>query len=433
MRRVAFASLAVAAALAVPAAATAAWSKPTTLLPAGKLAYQPSLATSASGLTAIVWVQYDSIKDTYTLMSAVRTPAGKVSIRKLGPAANTLARPALAVGGDGTFAVAWEYPGKAGSPGSLAVRIIPRGRSAFGSLSKVSGSNLSEDYGEGDQPSVAVDDAGTVYIAYEGMFSGGGGRHTQVVETQRARGAHSWTAAARLSASGTDSHGAHIAADGKGKAAISWAESNSSVWASVTSASGRFGAAKKISAVTYESTPPSIGISDSGKSAMLWEQEGAHNTHRIAAKVSLGKTAYLSGKSLSRYQTLALASNGSGVAAWEEEIAGGWQIEAAPLTGSRWGTPAALNATGYAATFGVAPVSAANNQRAVVAWSEKDLHHASFVGVRVRVGKKWQKPVNFPGLSAPVVSVPNDPLKSGPVQAALLWLSTRGLQISVLK
>lgn len=439
MRRAIIVSLAAAASLAVPAAATAAggWSKPKTLLPAGKLAYQPAIATSADGTTVIVWDAYDSVKNTYSLMAATRTPTGKIAMRKLGPAVSALAKPALAVGGDGTFAVAWEYPGTSGRGGALAVRIMPRGAKAFGASSKVSPANLSNDYGAGDAPSIAVDDAGTVYVAWEGNFSGSGGTHSQVVESQRARAAGSWASPVRLSAAGTDSHGARIAADGRGNAAVSWAGTSSSVWASVSSG-GRFGAAKKIASLTYASSAPSIAIADSGKASILWEQAGKGNTHRILSKVTAprlfpAKSQFLSGKALSRYQALALSSSGGGVAAWEEEIAGGWEIDAASLSGSSWGSAAKLTPTGYAAAFGVAPVVASNNQRSVVAWSEKDLHHASFVGARVRVGKTWQKSVNFPGLSAPVVSLANDPVKSGAVAGAMVWLSTAGLQISILK
>lgn len=439
MRRVILVSLAVAASLAVPAAATAAsgWSKPATLLPAGKLVYQPAIATAANGTTVVVWTQYDSLKNTYTLMSATRAASGKTAMRKLGPAVNALAKPALAVGGDGTFAVAWEYPGRHAGQDPLAVRIMPRGAKVFGSTTKVSPANLSTDYGAGDTPSVAVDDSGTVFVAWEGLYSSGG-RHSQVVETQRAHGSRTWSSPVRLSASGVDSHGGRIAADGKGRAAVSWAETNSSVWASVTSSGGHFGAAKKISGVTFESSPASIAISDKGKSSILWEQSGKKNTHRIASKVTSSstfpsKTQFLSGKALARYQALAIASNGTGVAAWEAEVSGGWEIDAASLGGSSWGHSTQLNPTGYVATFGLAPVVAANNKRAVVAWSEKDLHHASFVGVRVRVGNSWQKAANFPGLSAPVVSVANDPVKSGRVAGAMVWLSITGVQISILK
>ncbi len=439
MRRVIIASLAAAVSLAVPAAATAAsgWSKPAILLPPGKLAYQPAIATAANSTTVVVWDAYDSKKNKYSLMAATRTPAGKIAIRKLGPAVSALAKPALAVGGDGTFAVAWEYPGKNGGSDVLAVRIMPHGAKAFGATMKVSSANLSTDYGAGDAPSITVDDAGTVYVAWEGNYSGGGGKHSQVVESQRAKSAGSWSAPVRLSAPGTDSHGARIAADGKGNAAISWAETNSSVWASLT-AGGRFGPAKEIAGATYGSTPPSIAIADSGKASILWEQSGKDNTHLIAGKVTTprlfpAKSQFVSGKALSRYQALALSSSGGGVAAWEEEIAGGWEIDAASLSGSSWSSGTRVMPTGYAATFGIPPVVAANNQRAVVGWSERDLHRASFVGVRVRVGKSWQKAVNFPGLSAPVIAVPNDPVKSGPVAGAMVWLSTKGLQISILK
>lgn len=439
MGRVIIASLAVAASLAVPAAATAGgakWSKPSTLVKAGTLIYQPAIATAGNGTTVIAWDQYDATKNKYNLTVAIRTPKGKVSEAKLGPAANTFAKPALAAGGDGTFAVAWEYPGATPDQSSLAVRVMAPGKKSFGATAKISGRNLSNDYGAGDFPSIAVDDSGTVFLGYVAHL----GVRYQVVETQRAKGARAWSSPVRLSPGGTDSHGARIAADGKGAVAVSWAEADTSVWsATKSSAAARFGAAQKIAGLTYESSPPSLAISDKGKAAILWEQGGSNGSHRIASKVARfsfpSNAQYLSSaQAVSRYQALALASSGAGVAAWEQEVAGGWEIDGSALTasGTSWGKATRLTPTGYAATFGAAPVVAADKQRAVVAWSEKDIHHASFVGVTVRVGSRWSTPANFSGLSIPALAVPNDPGRS-PVAGAMIWLSTAGLQISILK
>jgi len=440
MRRVIIASLAVAASLTIPAASATAssaaggWSKPAILLPSGTLAYQPSIEIAPNGTAVVVWDQYDVAKNAYTLMDAVRTPQGKVTKAELGPAANAFAKPALAVGGDGTFAVAWEYPGAA-KQGSLAVRVMAPGGKTFGATKKVSGENLSTDYGAGDSPSVAINDSGTVFVAYVAKF----GAHSQVVETQKAKGSNAWSSAVRLSSGGSDSHAARVAADGTGAVAVSWAAANTSVWAATKSAAAaRFGAAQQIAGVTYESSPPSLAVSDSGKSAILWEQSGSAGSHRIASKVGHGrfpsKAQYLTGTSVARYQATALASNGAGVAAWEDEVAGGWEVDAASLTtsGTSWGAGKRLNSAGFAATFGSAPVVAANNARAVVAWSEKDLHNASYVGVSVRVGSSWSQPTDFTGLNTPVVAVPNDP-GSSPVAGAMIWLSTSGLEISILK
>lgn len=440
MRRVIFASLAAAASLAIPAAsATAAgkgWSKPATLVAAGNLVYQPTVAVAPNGTTVVAWIEYDSAKDTYALMDAVRSPQGKVTKGKLAPAANAFGKPALAVGGDGTFAVAWEYPGATASQSILAVKTMAPGKKKFGATKKASGSNLSTDYGAGDLPSVAVNDFGAVFVAYVAKF----GPHYQVAETQKAKGSTAWSSAVRLSSGGTDSHGARIAADGKGAVAVSWAEQDTSVWAATkSSAAARFGAAQKLAGVTYESSPPSLSTSDTGKSAVLWEQTSSKGAHLIASKVARGghfpsKAQYVSAGTFARYQAVAIASKGVGVAAWEDEIAGGWEIDASSLSarGTSWGKGKRLTSTGYAATFGAAPSVAANNQRAIVAWSEKDLHHASFVGVSVRVGTSWSKATNYSGLNAPVVAVPNDPGKSR-VAGAMIWLSTKGLQISILK
>jgi len=440
MGRVIIASLAVAASLAIPAASATAsgagWSKPSTLAPAGQPAYQPSVAVAANGTAVVVWDQYDATKNKYTLMGAVRTPRGKVTKSKLGPAPNAFAKPALAVGGDGVFAVAWEYPGASATQSALAVRILPAGKKTFGATAKVSGRNLSNGYGYGDSPSIAVDDSGDVFVAYEGRA----GSHYEAMETQKLKAARAWSAPVRLSAAGTDAHGARIAADGRGAVVVVWGEISGSVWgAAKSSGAAKFGATQKIASATYESSPANVGVSDKAKAAVAWEQGGSGGTYRIASKVGSSgfpaKAEYLSGKGVSRYQALALASNGSGVIAWEEEVAGGWQIKASTLSaaGSSWSKETRIIPTGFAATFGAAPVVAANNHRVVVAWSEKDLHHASFVGVRVRVGSRWSKVTDYSGLSTPAVAVPNDPAKSGPVAGAMVWLSTAGLQISILK
>lgn len=436
MRRVIIASLVVAASLAVPAAsATVAgggWSKPATLLPAGNLAYQPTIAVARNGTAVVVWNQYDSAHDTFSVMAAVRTPQGKIAKSKLGPAAGAFSKPALAVGGNGTFALAWAYPGAGAS--QLAVKIMAPGKRTFGATTKISGSNLSSDFGAGDSPSVAVNDTGAVFVAYVGKF----GPHYQVVERQEAKGR--WSSAVRLSDTGVDSHGAQIAADGAGAVVVSWAEPDSSVWAVTKSSAGAsFGPTQKIAGATYETTPADVGVSDKGKSAIIWEQGGANGTHRIASKVAHGhfpsKLQYVSpSNAIARYQALAIPSNGAGAAAWEQEVAGGWEIDAASLSasGSAWAGSKRITATGYAATPGSAPVVAANDKLAVVAWSEKDLHHASFVGVSTRIGSRWSTPTDFDGLNAPVIAVANDPSKS-PVAAAMVWLSTKGLQISILK
>jgi hypothetical protein len=438
MGRLTLASLAVAASLAIPAAtATAAgsgWSKPATLAPTGKIVYQPSVAIAPNGTTVAVWTEYNTSKNATTLVAAIRTPRGKISKYTLGSAASSLSKPGLAVGGDGTFAVTWAFPG-ADKQAGVAVKVMPAGHSRFGTMSKVASANVSTDYGAGDAPVVAVDDAGTVYVAWEGTTSS---THYQIVETQRAKGARAWSSPLHPSTGGA-THGARIAANGKGKAVLSWGETNSSVWADSTSSNGRFGPAQEIAGQTYESTPALVGISDAGKMAIVWEQAGSKGSHQIAGKIGTStfpsRAQSVSSKGIARYQALAIASNGSGAAAWETQVAGGWEVDGTWLGSSAksWGKSARLTPTGYAATFGAAPAVAANNRRAVIAWSEKDVHHGSFVGATVHVGSHWSKAAQFPGLSAPVVAVPSDPVKSGPVAAAMIWLSTKGLQISILK
>jgi hypothetical protein len=446
MRRVTIASLAVAVSLAAPAAATASggkWSKPAILVPTGTPTYQPAAAIGRDGTAVIVWEQYNtkSKTDKFSVVAAIRKPTGATKVKILGATTAPSLQPSLVAGGDGSFAVAWEQPGS-GSRVYAAVRVMRPGAGFFGKTKLLSGGNVSARRGSGDFPQVAVDDAGTVYAVWEGSYKSSRGQHDQIVETQLSKGSSVWRSPVRLSPSGVDAYGAKVAANGAGYATIAWSQSGGTVQASIKGSTGsQFGAAQPLSTSSFSMTPPSVGVSDKGKTAVVWD--GAGRGRGVQSVITNGgrfpgSGQYLNGKDAGEFQAATLASNGSGVVAWLGEIGGAFVVRAKSLSPSAtaWSKGTSrISPVGYAALFGVEPAVAVDNKRAVVAWRQRNSKKQDSVGVRVRpAGAGWQAAKLYPAIGTAVtVAVPTDPVRGSRVLGTLVWTSVKGLQISILK
>ncbi len=458
VRRVAVASVVLGALLAAPAAESASrstgWSKPQILVPVGTATYSPAVATAPDGTTVIVWDEANSLNGKFRLLAAVRQPSGKTKTYKLGPMSGFVPQASIAVGGDGTFAIAWGYPGKH-STSRVAVKVWPSGKHGFGPTMFLSAGNASTEQAQGDMPQAAVDDSGTVYVVWEGLYGKGSNKHYRVVErelgknakkfgsTRTLSAAHAaqqhWSQARRLSAVAADAHGARVAADGKGMAAVSWTESGGEVKARVLRAGAKgFGKTQQISPATYAVSPPTIGESDSGKVALVWEQS-VSSGRRIESKVATGskfptRGQFLSGKGTAQFQALALASDGSGVTAWEKTAGSGGQVLARAITagGKQWTNRVEKLTRPGVALFGSGPSVAATKGYAIVAWSQRVQNKLS-VGVKVMVGHHWLQPRTFAALSSPVVSAANDPVSGSRVLGTVVWTSTKGLQLAIFR
>lgn len=437
------ASLAAVALLASSAGASVGgWSKPQTIVPIGTAAYRPAMVTGPDGTTVVVWDVATAKKGqtgTFHLRYAVRTPAGKVQEGALGTMAGTFPQAALAVGGDGTVAVAWGAPSK-GSASHVVVRIWRHGAHGFGPTIALSPGNASSDASSGDTPAVAVDGAGAVYVVWEATFTVHQKKlHKkvlQVVERQLAAHAKRWSSPLRLSSTAWDAHGARIAAAGNGNAAVSWQQSNSAVLARLLTPGKRgFGSPVKISASTFPTTPPTITESERGKVSVVWEQT-LSKSRRIASKVAISgrfaaRAQLVSQGGASQFAIAALAADGSGILAWEA-ASGGATIEASamPASAKIWDHGIVkLSQPGYA-VFGSPPTAAASDGLGVVAWSQAH-NHALSVGVKVLLGHSWLDTRTFAGVGAPVVSAANNPSPGVRTLAAVVWPLTSGLQLSV--
>ncbi len=423
-------------------ASSGGWSTPQILVPVGTATYNPVVATGPTGTTVAVW---DEVSKTakFSLYAAIRPPVGKTKKIKLGSMTGAFPQASLAVGGDGTFAAAWGYPGK-GAQNRVAVRVWPHGKAGFGPTMFVSPGNASTQEGEGDSPQVAVDAAGTVYVVWEGLFKYKGAEHYRVVESQLGKGSSRWSSPQLLSSAGEtvdnklvtiDSHGARVAASGDGSAAVSWTQSTGEVEVAIHRAGDHlFGPARLISAATYAVSPPTVGVGDRGKTMVVWTQS-ATSGRRIESKVTMGssfssKAQLLSGTGIAQFQALALASDGSGVTAWERLTGGGGQVQARAMSpsGKSWGGLKQLTRSGVV-LFGSGPSVAAAKGRAFVAWTQR-VNNKLSVGVTALVGHHWSAAHTFPALGSAVVSAADAPLPGSRVLGALVWSTTQGLKLA---
>lgn len=443
MRRVAVASVLGTAFLLAPAAATArsasGWGRPQLLVPVGKATYSPAAATAPNGTTVIVWDQENSHSGKFRLLAGTRLLSGKVKITKLGPMTGAFPQAAIAVGGEGTFAVVWGAPAK-GTTTRIAVRIWSSGKRSFGPTMYLSPGNANTEYAQDDVPDIAVDDSGTVFVVWEGAYGKGSHRHYRVVERQLAKHSRKWSSPVLISpVAQVDAHAGKVAANGNGNAAVSWTEETGAVKARILRAGAKgFGPVQQISPSTFGVSAPTITMSDHGKTALVWEQSATAG-RRIASKVTSGTTfpkrgQFLSGKGTAEFQSAALASDGSGVTAWEKIAGVGGQVLARVITASGHSWTQIVNVTqpGVALLGASGPSVAATTGHAFVAWSQKVKNKIS-IGVKVRVGGRWLATRTYPALTAPVVSAANDPVSGARVLGAVVWTSTKGLQIATFR
>lgn len=414
----------------------ASWSAPHSLsaTPSGP-AYNPAVAMGPDGTTVVVWDQLNTSTGKYSVEAGIRKPGGPIAIFPLGTSVPAAVL-SVAVGGNGTIAVAWEHP----APNSLEnvqVRIRRPGERRFEQTVTLSGNSVSTNHGAGDFPRVAVDDVGAVYVVWEEYHTYSGQVHFRVAERHR-RTDGAWTSLVFLSAHNVDSHGARVAADGNGHVAVSWSQGAIEARIQPGSASA-FGFVQKLSSSPADANT-SVGESDHGRTLVVWEQAISSNV-RIESKLTPTDTFPNSGQYLSpagsASQDAALASNGQGIAAWEYRASSvaPLQVQAAtlPATSTHWGGLTTLTPSGYTATSGSTPSVAIDQQRAIIGWSENQ-GSTYYVAVRVhRAGFPFQPTKTFPGPGGGIqVAVPNDGLSTTKVLGALIWTEGVSVELSTL-
>ena len=464
MRRVGVVSALVGGCLLVPAAATArharharhvqhasAWAKPQVIVPVGKATYSPAAVTAPNGTTVVIFDEANIHNGKFSLFAATRSVSGKIKIHRLGPMSGVFPQGSIAVGGDGTFAVAWAAPAKHGKS-RVAARVWPAGKAGFGRTAYISPANAGPLQARGDVPRVAVDGAGTVYVVWEGLYGRHANKHSQVVERQLAKHGGKWSSPRHAAAvhcdrnqtpkcRRVDAHGAHVAANGNGNVAISWTQSSGEVMASIARAGAKPTRPQRITAATYGISSPSIAVSDRGKAAMTWEQS-VTTGRRIESKVTTQKKfprrgQFLSGKGTAQFQALALASDGRGVTAWEEVSGSGGQVLARVMRprGRAWTSNIVkLTRPGAALIGSSGPAVAASAGLAFVAWSER-LNNQLSVGVKAQVGGHWlpTRTYRAVGPAGCAVSAANDPPRRARVLGSVVWTAALGLQIAVFR
>ena len=434
----------IVAALALAGVAGAAtWTTPQ-VFANGPYYYNPAVAQGPDGTAYAAFSQYYLSCHCYYLRVANRTPSGAIGFTTLGSSAPATA-PSVFAGGDGTVGVAWEH--NEGSLADVAVRFKRPGQPWTGAA-LLSGTNLSSNHGIGDYPQVAIDDQGTLYVAWETYNLSNGVYYFWVQAAFRRKTDTMWHGPYTLSAAQVNAHAVRVAADGNGYALFSWMQDvnggGEQVYANpkVPNSVIVTGNPQLLSTKTYVVAPPSPGVSAGGKNAVVWEQQVTNTDHRILGKTAPVNTPfpasapYMSSP-VGEFNAAAVASNGNGVAAWQETATGGWKVQAdnLPAGSFAWNGLTTLTPPGYNSVAAGPPGVAINHQRAIVGWQQVQSGTSNYsVGIRVRpFGYPFQTTTYFPGNASVRVAVPNDPLATTQLQGVALFKPAGGgLDFSVL-
>jgi hypothetical protein len=450
----------VASALALVLSATASaftWTEPQTLSGTlGSYVDDPAIAEGPDGTVVAAWEQYNASLGKYFVMAAIRKPSGATSVSRMGLSYGAYAQPSVAAGGDGTFAVAWEYP-PANHPNldSVEVRVWRPGASSFGAGQILTGTNVSASHGTGDFPEVAVDGAGTVYAVWETYNTVNGGTYYWVQEAYLKKTASAWNGPYRLSGSTVSAHAARISAAGNGYAAVTWAQAvqgGTAIIGDFSRPGSNFSSGpQEAESSTSEVNPPNVGESSSGKTAVVWEQAVTNSYHQIASRVVTGTVFHLgtppqylsAANSVSDYQNAAMGSNGTAVATWYHLLPAGYYVVQASVlslgTPGTWTNLSTLTPSGYKVVLGSTPAAAADNERAIVAWNQQQTAGNAYnleAAVRPIGQTVWTKWANAGLASVVVAATPADPLVSNAdnvLGALLIQPAGGGMDLSILK
>jgi len=271
--------------------------------------------------------------------------------------------PALAVGADGTAAVAWST-----DDGRVVARVRPPG-SGWGEEGVLA-------TGEAAEPRIAVDEGGGVVAAWSDGGEDGGRR---VIEAASWDGS-SWSPAESLSDPGASADHPDLAVSGPGDAVV--------VWRTVT-ASGAFVAASSMAASAWSepealSSPgavaelPAVGAASDGRAVAAWLERAAGGRTRVVVASRSGGGDFGPGQAVSqpgstRAPRVAVGAGGEAIVAWErdDEASGYPRIVAITGSGPPWSAPQTLStyAPGAAAREPAVAVGATGS--AVAVWGQE--------------------------------------------------------------
>jgi hypothetical protein len=341
--------------LAMPAAASAAWTDADTISPFGASVFSPQVATDNSGNSVSVWVRSDASGN--TIQARRRAAGGSLA------AAKTLSPtgaygPQVAVGTTGVGLVVW---------GDGLGNVVGRSWSSSGSVGSIQ--QISPTGQVTQNPQVAVDSSGNAIVIWE-QFDGSNWR---TMSRRRSSGG-TFGSTKTLSASGQDASVSRVATEPNGDAIVIWLRYDGSVnrvQARTVSSTDVVGATQNISGTTSYASQPQVDVDLDGDATIVWRQsDGANDRvlarHRAPAG-TLSSTQTLSGSGANaNAPAVAVDDNGDAVVVWDR--LGQVQLRARTVSGT-------LSSVQYVTSTGTASgqeVAVDSTGNAVIVWHRND-------------------------------------------------------------
>ncbi len=332
------------------------WSKAVNITNTAGCSYAPAIAVDAQNGLHVIWI--DNTSGTDRGYYITKPSGGSWSIPAVisnGPGNSEQA--AIAVDVQGNLHLTWYTNSSIPSK----VDIIYGTRSAGGSWSKPS--NISDNSGRSELPTIAVDVQGNVYVVWEDNTSGNYGI---LYATKSAGG--SWSMPLNISRSSGTSHSPAMATDAHGTLHAAWVDGtsgNQEIMYATKPAGGSWSEPANISNNTGGSYSPAISVDIQDNVCVIWV-EFVHGVHSVlfATKPAGGSW---SGSPVNSHSTTTPPLTSSAVASQMPDV-GAVVVNASSLAAEKaFGVVAslALDASGGgSSTYSIAASNATKTERA---------------------------------------------------------------------
>jgi hypothetical protein len=248
------------AALAVPTAASAAWTAPDDLSDPGGDAGQQEVAIDAAGDSIATWIRWDGTA--WVVQARTRSAAGVLGFAPtLSAPGQDAFHPEVAVDPAGNATIVWSrFDGS-------RWRVQARTVSQFGVVG-VTSVPVSDASVSGSEPQVGVDAAGNTVIAW---LAGDG--VTDRIQARTLSPAGVLGPVLEVSTPGRNTWAPQLAVAPTGATVLTWTEfdgTNERIYASTLSAAGVLGAPVSISAAGQDGHYPRAAIDAAGDARLVW-------------------------------------------------------------------------------------------------------------------------------------------------------------------
>ena len=370
-------------AIAAASASAAPWSAPEAVSAPGGGATGSRVGIDAAGNATAVWTQSDG---THSIARAAERPVGGSwsTPVDLSGSVGDAEIPTVAVDPAGDVIVAW----KERTSGSEAIEVSykPAGGSWEGPAAVEFGSAVVE------TPAVAIDDTGDAVVIWRQEV---GGNH-MIFAVSLSGGA--WEAPTAISISALDAEAPDLAMSPSGTAAAVWQSSSgatSVVESSALPLGGSWSAAEAISPPATVTEPPQVVADATGGFAAIWSRSGVGLVAEVTSRFAVGPWSApepISTPGLEAHAPqLAVDSAGDAVAAWYRFDGSVGSVEATELTaGGPWTPPVRVSPVGAEAEAPQVAMSPAGAALAVWSGWDESTHNYATRSSRLLANGTWQ-------------------------------------------